>query len=67
MLYARIARFDVMNTVSLFEKKFRELNKGSDALACMADPATPTPTSILLLVYILVAWRPELHASQSMM
>ena len=28
MLHARIARFDVMGTVALFGKTFRELNKG---------------------------------------
>ena len=28
MLHTRIARFDVMGTVALFEKTFRKLNKG---------------------------------------
>ena len=28
ILHARIARFDVMSTVALFGKSFRELNKG---------------------------------------
>ena len=28
MLHARIARFDVMSTVALFDKTFRKINKG---------------------------------------
>ena len=49
MFHARTARFDVTDTVALFGKTFRELNKGSGFMAISGFALTLTTRDVWLL------------------